>query len=690
MGSVGDNPIQADHPDDLGRAAVAAMFMEQMIETDASAGLVFAVLGPWGSGKTSFINRGRPYLDDHSAAVVDFNPWLFSGADQLVDSFFIEMASQLRLKHGQMAGLAGDIENYGESFSGLGWLPVVGPWVERTRGVAKVLTKLLARRKEGISERRQLLSDHLAALDQPIVVIVDDIDRLSTDEIRDIFKLVRLTASFPNIVYLLAFDRDRVENALSEQGINGRDYLEKILQLALDLPQIPDDVLLQQLGAAIGQSLEGIEETGPFDENAWPDILMEIVHPLVRNMRDVNRYSLAVRGTVRGLDGKVALADVLGLEAIRVFLPDVFRQVTRCVAGLTTTSVIGLSHREEPPHLKAAVDQLIKVAAERGRGEVGNSLIQRLFPAAQRHTGGSHYGSEWQKQWLRARRVAHESILRLYLERIEGPHLQAFNKAELAYALIPDREGLDQFLRGLPSDEIENVIGALETYEGEFPTEGIVPAGIVLLNLLASIPTRQRGMYELDTRIVVGRVVYRLIRQLEGDPVEVEMATREILAEVDSLSSQYELVTDVGYREGAGHRLATEEGAASLERAWRDRVRAASIDQLVSEWSLLRVFLGATREIPPEEDPFEIPDDPRLMHALLRSSRGDAMSNAIGTRAVHRSPRLAWEALISIFGDDEDRLRDRVSKAETMFRDEDPEIYDLAKRYAQGWRPERF
>ncbi|MBM7331832.1 hypothetical protein JS562_54830 [Agrobacterium sp. S2] len=42
----------------------------------------------------------------------------------------------------------------------------------------------------------------------------DDIDRLTTGEIRDIFKLVRLTASFPNVVYILAFDRARVEQAL--------------------------------------------------------------------------------------------------------------------------------------------------------------------------------------------------------------------------------------------------------------------------------------------------------------------------------------------------------------------------------------------------------------------------------------------------------------------------------------------
>lgn len=89
---------------------------------------------------------------------------------------------------------------------------------------------------------RDKVSKALKKLDKPLIVVLDDIDRLSTPEIRDIFKLVRLTASFPNIIYILAFDRVRVEQALGEQGISGRDYLEKILQLVADLPVIPDHV----------------------------------------------------------------------------------------------------------------------------------------------------------------------------------------------------------------------------------------------------------------------------------------------------------------------------------------------------------------------------------------------------------------------------------------------------------------
>src|SRR5699024_5660769 len=78
---------------------------------------------------------------------------------------------------------------------------------------------------------RQKITDALMELENPIVVVIDDIDRLGSLEIRQIFQLVRLTASFPNVIYLLAFDRNRVEHALSDDAVSGRAYLEKIVQI---------------------------------------------------------------------------------------------------------------------------------------------------------------------------------------------------------------------------------------------------------------------------------------------------------------------------------------------------------------------------------------------------------------------------------------------------------------------------
>ena len=300
-----DNPIRGATDDRLGRVRAAESFASNVLQLDASEGVVVGVLGAWGSGKTSFINLARPRFELDVVTILDFNPWMFSGAEQLVQSFFSELSAQLKLRPG-LAEVGKGLEEYGEMFSGLTWVPIVGPWIERSQDLAKLIAGLLQRKKEGIGSQRAKVDKALRNLKKPIVVVLDDIDRLNTAEIRDIFRLVRLTANFPNLVYVLAFDRKRVEDALREEGIPGRAYLEKILQLGFDLPAVPEHVLNQQVFDAINSALDSIPNAGNFDSRAWPDIFVEIIRPLIGNMRDVRRYAAAIGGTVRGLEGQAA------------------------------------------------------------------------------------------------------------------------------------------------------------------------------------------------------------------------------------------------------------------------------------------------------------------------------------------------------------------------------------------------
>jgi predicted KAP-like P-loop ATPase len=409
MAVKSDTPIHEADDDLLNRAGHARRFARQVLAFDLSDGLVVGVLGPWGSGKTSFVNLMRSELSAIGAPILDFNPWMFSGAQQLVDSFFAEMASQLKIRPG-MAEIGKNLEDYGETVGGLGWLPLVGTWIDRGRVATKVVGKVLQGRKQGAGAQRAKLASKLSSLKRPIVVILDDIDRLTTPEIRDIFKLVRLTASFPNIVYIVSFDRGRVETALREEGISGRDYLEKILQLTVDLPRIPDQYINKLAFEALNDALENVPMTVPFDSDAWLDVFMEVIRPLIRNMRDVRRYAAAIRVTALDLAGEIQLVDVLALDAIRLFLPDTFAALATKVEALTTTpnpfsTGTGNYEQRRSQEYKVQVDSLLASAGD--KSEVVRALIRRCFPAAQRHIDESVFGSDWREQWRVGRRVAH-------------------------------------------------------------------------------------------------------------------------------------------------------------------------------------------------------------------------------------------------------------------------------------------
>lgn len=680
-----DNPIRTPAHDRLGRAQAAEHFATSVLRLDASEGLVVGVLGPWGSGKTSFMNLARPAFESSTVTVLDFNPWMFSGAEQLVQSFFSELSAQLKLKP-DLAEVGKSLEAYGDIFSNLTWLPVIGPWIERGQDLAKLVGGVLQRKKEGVAGQRAKVDIALRELQHPIVVVLDDIDRLNTSEIRDIFRLVRLTANFPNIIYVLAFDRKRVEDALSEHGIPGRAYLEKILQIGFDLPTIPDHVLNQQVFDGLNAELDGVEVTGKLDQNLWPDVYMEIVRPLISNMRDVRRYVAAVGGTVRALDGQIALADVLGLEAVRVFLPDVFHRLPTAVAALTTPSDGSYGARDGQGHLKEEVHALIDCAG--AKAPVVKALIERLFIAAQRHINGMHYGGEWSRQWLRERRIAHADILRLYLERVAGEGLLAFNQAEIAWGLITDSDAFSAHLRALDRDQVVDTIASLEAYEDEVTPDRVLPGVVALLNMLPTLPERERGMFGLGTQITVGRVVYRLIRS-QNSELFVEGVVRDALPLLETAFAKLTLIQMVGHQEGIGHKLVPEVIAKDFERTWRSEFRGLSVDALASEVELLRSFLVANREVESDEPAAVVPADVRITRALLLSARSESRSQVMGSRAVTKSARLAWEVLVDIYGT-EGVLRQRLDELRAASFENCSELIQLADRYLGGWRPKDY
>ena len=58
-----------------------------------------ALTGAWGSGKTSLLNLIDERLgEEPDTVVVRFNPWYFSGTEQLLQHFFSEMGGQLEEK----------------------------------------------------------------------------------------------------------------------------------------------------------------------------------------------------------------------------------------------------------------------------------------------------------------------------------------------------------------------------------------------------------------------------------------------------------------------------------------------------------------------------------------------------------------------------------------------------------------
>ena len=670
-----DRPIKDASEDSLGRAKQAHSFVRQVMSLDTGDGLVIGVMGAWGSGKTSFINLARRKFESSGCPVLAFNPWMLSGAEKLVEGFFHELSAQLK-DLPDLRRIGGLLEEVGRDYTGHFSLPIK---------ILAALIKWKARGKRPIDKRREAIRSKLKELEEPIIVLIDDLDRLTKPEIREMFKLLRLTANFPNIAYIAAFDRRVAERALNGEGVSGRDYLEKIVQVPVELPSVPEQVSLRHLTTVLDDALADIEDCGPFDEQAWPDIRMEIVRPLVKTPRDASRYAAAVHGSISALGGQVALTDVLALEAIKVFLPDVFSLIRESIGALTGGED---AHSLDDGNRRfvGQIKNLLKVAGKRHRAVV-LALIHRLFPLARRHVESDGYAAEWRDDWIQNRRVAHVNVLRLYLEHTLGQGMLSQIEAERAFQHMADLAAFEDVLNSLASDLRIEVVSALEGFEADFVPEHVVPAVTALLNFTPEIPWKRPSSLEVDPAWVVGSITYRLLRCLK-DPIAVDSKVRSILPRLNSLTSKMRLIGQVGHGRNSGLKLVSEDASQRLQEEWLEEARSASSDDLIREPDLLGVLLHAKFRWGQDAEAIQIPDHPELTYSLLKSAWGASSTLSIGSRFVKTESILPWDLLVKIYGEPS-TLAERVSKLiQEPPVNADKELLELATKYLQGWRSE--
>lgn len=239
-----DRPIDDPADDRLGRDGFVARLARALVREEAvdgvtvarASGVVVGLTGPWGSGKSSLLNLLQAEIErQHPAAVVvRFDPWLVSGRDDVITQFFAELLATINAV-GTTKGRNGDaLRDLGAKLAGYakdlapaaGLVSLVPGAGMAAAGAVKVAETLLTRDRSLAAQHRELAA-MLAGVAVPIVVLIDELDRVEDAEVRAVAQLVRAVADFPGISYLLAYDRDRVVEALGGGNSDrGAAYLE--------------------------------------------------------------------------------------------------------------------------------------------------------------------------------------------------------------------------------------------------------------------------------------------------------------------------------------------------------------------------------------------------------------------------------------------------------------------------------
>lgn len=319
--------------------------LARVIQTVAAPnGYVIGLQGPWGSGKSTAINFVRSFLerdnqdledDKNKIAIVDFRPWIVSGHDDLVSSYFKVLTESALEKPTRWQGIgrrsarlaqkAADQTAHAAAALANSFVPMSGAAVGIVSNtLSKSLTERIDEWLADPSMQTAYLSLFSALKKRPgrILVIVDDIDRLQEGEVRTLLQMVKTVGCLPNVVYLLAYDRGEVLRAFGGRRDGAASFLEKIVQHEAELPRPSRTALLAILDSRISFLPEA-----PANSLRWHYLLENGFHRWIRQPRDANRLANAVQFSWSALKGEIDPQDLLVMEGVRLFDTAVFEWI---------------------------------------------------------------------------------------------------------------------------------------------------------------------------------------------------------------------------------------------------------------------------------------------------------------------------------------------------------------------------
>ena len=321
-----DSALQNPSEDKLGYSDFAAHISDTISGWTPEEEFVVGIYGEWGTGKSTILNFVEYELEnqDNPPVIIRFNPWWFSGQPDLIDKFFSQLRTGLGTDE-KYEDLRNRIASLSKTISKVPFSKLTGVPAGSIFGAA---ADYISVDDENIGELKAAISEDLREIDQPIVVFIDDIDRLTTDEIRQMFRLVKSVADFPNVIYVLAFDREIVSDALEagDRGVqDGDEYLEKIIQLPQHVP-IPQEGSLDQFFTNRLDAIVGEDEI-VFDESHWQSVYGKGISPLINTPRDAIRVANAVKTAYRALRHEVNYVDLIAIETLRIHFDEVYDEV---------------------------------------------------------------------------------------------------------------------------------------------------------------------------------------------------------------------------------------------------------------------------------------------------------------------------------------------------------------------------
>ena len=308
---------KASDRDLLGRAGLVNFIFNSIWACNPDSVYVIGLKGAWGCGKTTILNivKERIKLNWTDAIVIDnFDPWVFGTQDALLSAMYEEILSKTGIHF--------------SSHSNRVMLQKLKEIVTDNNKVTSVLGNIIefeSNEQESVYKLKNRIGSYLKKLGRTVVFIIDNIDRAETDNILFLFKLIGSVFDLPNMVYILAYDEERINKVFEDTNKVNPKYIEKIVQQEVVIPEIPqeriENVCFNCVVKVLG--IYGVTD----DELVQYREVIQLICKSVINLRQLKRLFNTSFGTTFCYDNMLYKPHLLAVEVIRFFEPELYDQI---------------------------------------------------------------------------------------------------------------------------------------------------------------------------------------------------------------------------------------------------------------------------------------------------------------------------------------------------------------------------
>jgi predicted KAP-like P-loop ATPase len=437
-----DQPLTNPADDKLDRDRLSAEIARSLANWSGRDSLVVSLTGEWGTGKSTIKNFIIYHLKNR-ANILEFNPWQWSGQDKLLEAFLWQLGAEFGKEdiarkteklaskwkaYASILKVGGVISAPAQtvavsvfSMSTIGLLlsallkaPVavivflaflflvslLSFLSKITDQIAITLSDWATFKKKPLEELRSDIEVELRKLEKPVVIFVDDIDRLTDTEIKLLVQLVKANAQFPNLVFFLLFQKNIVTRALAKvTSDDGGKYLSKIVQIEFAVPAASENQLRQMLTQELDRILTRDGVRIRWEEQRWPLLFLETLWPYFTNVRDIKRFLgvfefyFAMHLNQGVLE--VNPIDLIAIEVLRMFDHGAFLAVSKSFhhgREWEQRSLFGGEKISE--RFQANIDAIV---AASDRDESTKARLKRLLRALFPQATGDRSENEWKR-----------------------------------------------------------------------------------------------------------------------------------------------------------------------------------------------------------------------------------------------------------------------------------------------------